>query len=365
MPGDPVEWQTSPGYDQPAENRGTPDLLNVLGLLIPLAALTSAGLIVLLRPVLVRYALARPNSRSSHVSPTPQGAGVAVIGATLFGLGVFAAMVGPSEGLGAWDLWPLVIGVVLLAIVGAVDDIVGMDVLPRLAAQMLAAGLTVGMLPDDIRALPFLPFAVERIVEVLGLVWFVNLFNFMDGIDWMTVAETVPITVGLLLYGLLGALPQFGMVVSITLLGAVLGFAPFNKPVARVFLGDVGSLPLGLLVGWMLILVAGHGYFVAALLLPLYYLADSTITLFRRLAERQRIWQSHRCHYYQLATENGFQVKEIVARVFLINIALMIMGAVSVYFASPELDVLLFIVGICAVWWLLSTFVRRKSCSAS
>ena len=72
-------------------------------------------------------------------------------------------------------------------------------------------------------------------------------------------------------------------VVAAALLGAIVGFAPFNKPVARLFLGDVGSLPMGLLLGWLLLQLAGEGHVAAAVILPLYYLLDATITLARRL----------------------------------------------------------------------------------
>ena len=155
---------------------------------------------------------------------------------------------------------------------------------------------------------PFLPWWIERILLVLAGVWFVNLVNFMDGLDWMTVAEFVPLTGGLVLLGAFGALPPYAVVCALALLGALIGFAPFNRPVARLFLGDVGSLPLGLVAGWLLALLANKGHLAAAILLPLYYLMDATITLFRRLARGERVWQAHRSHFYQRATDNGFTV---------------------------------------------------------
>ena len=115
-----------------------------------------------------------------------------------------------------------------------------------------------------------------------------NLVNFMDGIDWMTVAEVVPLTVGTHHFRIDGCTSREATLVALTLCGAMIGFAPFNRPVAQLFLGDVGSLPIGLLLGWLLILLAGGGHFAAALLLPLYYLADATITLLRRLVEGEQ-----------------------------------------------------------------------------
>src|SRR6202008_3584883 len=118
---------------------------------------------------------------------------------------------------------------------------------------------------------PLIPWWPERIVLVVALVWFVNLVNFMDGIDWMTVAEVVPIAAALAVFGFVGALPTDATIVSLALCGAMIGFAPFNKPVARLFLGDVGSLPIGLLLAWLLIMLAVRGHFLAPPLLPLYY----------------------------------------------------------------------------------------------
>ena len=122
---------------------------------------------------------------------------------------------------------------------------------------------------------------------------------------------------------------------ALALCGGLIGFAPFNRPVARIFLGDVGSLPIGLLFGWLLVLVAGNGHLAAALILPLYYLADATLTLLRRIANREPFWQAHRTHFYQRATDRGFSVPEIVARVFVVNLALVALAVASVLWPGP------------------------------
>ena len=254
-----------------------------LALVFAASVLASGVLIWLLQPLLARHALARPNARSSHTTPTPQGGGIAVIAATL---GVIAAaiMLG-VPGLGGHSLWLVLAAVVFIALVGAIDDVRPIPVLPRLILQALAVAIVLAALPGDLRIVPFLPGWLERALLGVAVLWFVNLTNFMDGIDWMTVAEVVPLTAGLVLFGLMGALPRDATIVALALCGAVIGFAPFNRPVARLFLGDVGSLPIGLLLGWLLVVLAASGHFAAALLLPLYYLADATITLLRRLAK--------------------------------------------------------------------------------
>ena len=105
---------------------------------------------------------------------------------------------------------------------------------------------------------------VER--GLVGVLGFVNLVNFTDGLDWMTVVEVVPITAALGTPGSLGILPWQPTIISLALYGATIGFAFFNRPVAKLFLGGVGSLPIGLLLGWLLLVLASAGWYVAAVL---------------------------------------------------------------------------------------------------
>ena len=297
---------------------------------VPLAAALSAGLIVRLRPLLVRYALARPNARSSHTEPTPQGGGIAVVAATLAITGLLLAAPDVNR-----DVLMLGFGAVVLALVGAVDDIRPLPAWLRLVLQAVVVGAVLAAV--DGRLAPALPLAVERTLAVLAGVWFVNLVNFMDGLDGMSVAETVPVAAALALFGGFGALPPAAILVAAALLGAMLGFAPFNRPVAKLFLGDVGSLPLGLILAWLLYRLALEGGLAAAILLPLYYLADATLTLIRRAARREPVWQAHRSHFYQRATTNGLTVGGVVGRVFALNLGLAALAAATLLWPSPLL----------------------------
>jgi UDP-N-acetylmuramyl pentapeptide phosphotransferase/UDP-N-acetylglucosamine-1-phosphate transferase len=319
------------------------------------AAVVCAGLIVLLRPALRRYALAVPNARSSHREPTPQGGGIAVIAATiaaaclgLFGLGTAIAPPPPA----------VLAAVVLMACIGAIDDITSIKVIPRLLLQALAVAVIIYALPDQLRVLSALPWWLERALLLVVGLWFVNLVNFMDGIDLMTVAEVMPVAAALVLIGYLDALPLDGIVVALALGGATIGFAYFNRPVAALFLGDVGSLPIGILLGWLLVLLAGNGHLAAALLLPFYYLADATITLIRRLLRGERVWQAHRAHFYQLATERGFSVTGIVARVLLVNICLGALAVVTVIVPDRLSNIGALVAGALLVAWLLAVFAK-------
>jgi UDP-N-acetylmuramyl pentapeptide phosphotransferase/UDP-N-acetylglucosamine-1-phosphate transferase len=253
----------------------------------------------------------------------------------------------------------------VMAAVGAADDIRSIGVAPRLLLQALAVALVVYTLPDALRLAPFLPRWLERLLLVVGGLWFVNLVNFMDGLDWMTVAEVVPVTAALAIIGAFGLLPPAETIVSFALCGAVIGFAYFNRPVARLFLGDVGSLPIGLLLGWLLVQLAGHHGLAAAILLPLYYLADATITLVRRLLNGEPVWQAHRSHFYQRATDRGLTVSQVVAHVFAVNLGLAALAFATL--AAPGLldDVAALVCGAALVGWLLFAFARGQGVTVS
>ena len=332
-----------------------------LSLIVAAAAAVSAGIILPLRPWLQRYAVAEPNARSSHRQPTPQGGGIGVIAATI-AVATVAVTIGLHESNHTLTpLWVVIAATAFITLVGAADDIWTIEVAPRLALQALAVGIMLASLPAEARVVPMLPWWIERTLLLMACLWFVNLTNFMDGIDWMTVAEFVPITAGLALIGFLGALPTQGVVVAVALCGGLIGFAPFNKPVARIFLGDVGSLPIGLFVSWLLVLLADNGHLVAAFVLPLYYLADATLTLLRRMANREPFWQAHRTHFYQRATDHGFSVSEIVTRVFAVNVALVALATASVAWPGPLSAGAALVGGSVLVGWLLYQFSRGKS----
>jgi UDP-N-acetylmuramyl pentapeptide phosphotransferase/UDP-N-acetylglucosamine-1-phosphate transferase len=315
---------------------------------------------VLLRPWLARFAMVPPNARSSHHEPTPQGGGIAVVVATL--LVVWAGVTLSSNLLPyqGGQLLAVSGATALLAVVGALDDIHSLPAAARLAMQCIAVGAVITALPPEVRVIPHVPWGIERAGLFLVGVWFVNLVNFMDGIDWMTVAEAVPVTGAILVLGLAGVVAPLPALLAAALLGAIIGFAPFNKPVARIFLGDVGSLPVGLLLGWLLLQLAAAGHLAAALLLSLYYLADATITLVQRIARAETIWQAHRTHFYQRATDRGLSVTNVVARVFVVNLLLAGLAFITVAAQNIAVSLAMLGAGGAIVLWVLATFASGK-----
>jgi UDP-N-acetylmuramyl pentapeptide phosphotransferase/UDP-N-acetylglucosamine-1-phosphate transferase len=125
-------------------------------------------------------------------------------------------------------------------------------------------------------------------------------------------------------------------------------------------MGDVGSLPIGLLLFWLLAMLAGRGHVIAALLLPLYYLADATITLIRRASRGENVFEAHRSHFYQHATKAGWPVIGVIARVFTVNLVLVALALLSAATNAPVVQLLLLIAGVIAVGWLLAWMQRSK-----
>jgi UDP-N-acetylmuramyl pentapeptide phosphotransferase/UDP-N-acetylglucosamine-1-phosphate transferase len=326
-------------------------------LLVAGCAGLSALLIHVLRPILVRHLLAHPNARSSHTVATPQGAGLAVMAS------IFAAC---ALGVLFWGQGsePRLLGVLVaaagLTLLGAIDDAHTLSVWSRLGGQFLAASILVGTLPEGLRLFPgLMPAGVEDALMVVGLMWFVNAVNFLDGLDWMTVAQVVPMTLGIVVLHALGAVPDNVGLLALALLGATLGFAVFNKHPAQIFLGDAGSLPIGLCLGVLLIYVA-EAHLAAAVLMSLYTLADPTLTLFRRMAEGEQIFSAHRTHFYQQAVTQGLTVPQVTARIFLLQVLLALLAIATVVANSLAVDAVCLGLGLMATGLMLHALAKGR-----
>lgn len=320
------------------------------------SAAISAGLIIVLKPLLARHLVAHPNARSSHATATPQGAGLAVM-AALLAVSIAALLLGVAAP--PPSLLPVLTGAVFLTVVGALDDAHTLSATWRFAGQTLAALAIVFTLPDDFRLIDVLPFAVERALMVVGVVWFVNAINFLDGLDWMMVAQVVPMTLGIAILQGFGVVPPVIGLLALVLLGATLGFAIFNKHPAQIFLGDAGSLPMGLLLAYMLIYVA-EAHLVSALLLALYTLADSIITLLRRAFAGEHIFSAHRSHFYQRAVAEGLSVPQVTTRVFWLGLWLMTLAIAAAQARTLAVDISAFLMGLAGVGFVLFNLARGR-----
>ena len=274
-----------------------------------------------------RQILDRPNERSSHTRPTPRGGGLAVTTAVILAWALAALAGGP---LAAWT-WAAMAAALALMLASWLDDRHTLPVAPRFAAHAVAAALLLALLPDG--ALVFggvLPASADRVVTCIGWLWFINLYNFMDGIDGITGVETAALGLGIAAVAWLAGAPAQVAVLALACAAAALGFLRWNWHPARIFLGDVGSIPLGLLLGGLLVQLAVAGQLAAAVILPLYYLADATITLGRRALRGEKVWQAHRQHFYQRAVQGGKNHAQVSRAVLAGNMVLVACAVLSV-----------------------------------
>ena len=304
-----------------------------LAIIAAVTALASAALVGLVRVQLLRHdILDRPNERSSHDAPTPRGGGLGVLAALL---PVWVAIpfflpVASTADTATTALWIIPVAALLLAGVSWIDDLMTIGPLPRLGAQFAAALGGVFLIEGAVFQ-GLLPGPFDMIIAAIGWVWFMNLFNFMDGIDGISGVEAFMIGIGLLLIGILGTQPLDAMHgQALAVAAAAAGFLVWNWPPARIFLGDSGSVPLGYLLGWLLLSLAASGAWQAATILPLYYLADATITLFRRIARGEKFWHAHRDHFYQAAIKRGLSHARVSTAIAFVNLLLIGLALASV-----------------------------------
>lgn len=325
-------------------------------LVLFLASVTTTGLAR-------RYALGRalldvPSARSSHVTPTPRAGGIAllwIIGAVVYAvaaLGLEAEIAAALMGAG-----------LLVALIGWVDDHCDVSPWVRIVVHIFGAIWAVYCLGGaDMISFAAFPWAASGLgiaVTLIGIVWLINLYNFMDGIDGLAAGQAVTagITGGLLLL----AAGHVGLgFVSLAVAAAAAGFLVWNWPPARIFMGDVGSGFLG--VVFAILAIAGKitgalPLLVWAVLLAVF-IVDATLTLVQRLVTRQKWYTAHRSHVYQRLVQAGWShgrvtLSILALDVFVLAPAAWVASAIPEY--APILVGTLFL-GLSILWWI---FQRR------
>jgi len=251
------------------------------------------------------------------------------------------------------------VGGLLLALVSWIDDVRPLSPLIRLGPQLAAIAIGLLALTPSSTLLnhglaPLLGVAVAALLWL----WFVNLFNFMDGMDGLAGSEAVTIAMGLMLFAGLGIGHDPGMVaLAAVVAAAAFGFLAWNWAPARIFLGDVGSVPLGYLLGFLLLDATGRGFWKIALILPLYFLADATITLTQRLLRGERVWLAHRQHFYQRAVGRGLSHRDVMRRVVAADVALVGCG----WLAENGAGILALAAALTVVGGLLASLADPRS----
>ncbi|WP_339526732.1 MraY family glycosyltransferase [Pseudomonas sp. EL_65y_Pfl2_R96] len=279
--------------------------------------------------VLRRYALSRslmdiPNERSAHSVPTPRGGGVSIVVAFLLALPVLSLLgVLPLPALMA-----LVGAGVLIAVIGFADDHGHIAARWRLLGHFIAAAWVLfwlnGLAPIALLGVSLDLGWVGSILGAIYLVWMLNLYNFMDGIDGLASVEAITVCLGIcLVYGVAGTAELVWA--PLMLVVAVAGFLCWNFPPARIFMGDAGSGFLGIILGAMALQAAWSKpeLIWSWLILLGVFIVDATWTLVRRLIGGDKVYQAHSSHAYQKAARRWGH-KAVTISVAVINVVFLL-----------------------------------------
>jgi Fuc2NAc and GlcNAc transferase len=297
-----------------------------LALALGCAVISALITYTVLRLALARGLLDLPNERSSHAQPTPRGGGTAIVVAST------AAFIGLYL-LGRLDIRVLaaLLGGLLVAGVGLIDDHRPLRAGPRLGVHLIAALWAVAWLGG----LP--PLRVGTRLAELGVIgyalatlavaWTTNLFNFMDGIDGIAACEAAFVAVAGATLSVAGSGAAGA---ALVFAAACMGFLMWNWPPARIFMGDVGSGYLGYILAVLALATAREDGTAAWIWLILggVFFADATVTLIRRVLRREPLYQAHRSHAYQWLARRWGTHRSVTAAVLLVNLCWLLPCAV-------------------------------------
>jgi Fuc2NAc and GlcNAc transferase len=274
------------------------------------------------RLALARGMLDSPNERSSHVRPTPRGGGIAIV---VVSLAAMIALVWSGH-LQARLFYALAGGGAAVALVGHLDDRGRIGIFGRFTVHIAAAiwatawlgGLSEIHWGESVIRLGHL----GSLLAVLGIVWALNLFNFMDGIDGIAASQAIFMGGAGAALAVVAGMSNSTPAAALLLAAASLGFLVWNWPPARVFMGDVGSGYLG----FALSVIGLAALRERAVMLPVWlilggvFFIDSTVTLLRRLARRERVYEAHRSHAYQWQARRWNSHLRVTLACLLINL---------------------------------------------
>jgi Fuc2NAc and GlcNAc transferase len=274
-----------------------------------------------------------PNERSSHKYPTPRGGGLAIVVCWYIGL-IFLYVNNQIDE----NLFFALLSGIILAVISLIDDIISLKPVFRLAGQFLSAGLAVYFL-KGLRFFNISGWIIDSELIlipliIIAIVWFINLFNFLDGIDGYASVEAISIAIVLFIFT--------GNFLSLLLIACVSGFLIWNWPKAKIFMGDVGSTQLGFILIIVGIYLNNENKFSFLLwiLLSSPFWFDATLTLFRRFRNKEKLSQAHRKHIYQRIVRYGFSHQQ--TNMALIGLNIFITGVILLIYKFDILTLPLF-----------------------
>jgi Fuc2NAc and GlcNAc transferase len=301
----------------------------------PIAVIVSALLTGALRGYAIKKGMMDiPNFRSSHTTPIPRGGGLAIVVTFLSGVAAFVAL-GQIGMVAAVSIGG---AGAIAGTIGYIDDHRHVDARWRLLAHFCAAIWALawlgGLPPLGVGDTTVNLGWLGHILAAIYLVWMLNLYNFMDGIDGIAGLQGVTVGLGVTTLHLMHTPANAPWHLPALLALATLGFLIWNWPPAKIFMGDVGSGFLGLMVGVMSIQDAwlGPQWLWIWLILLAVFVVDATVTLLRRACNREKIYEAHRSHAYQIAARKIGAHKPVTLIVGAINVLWLFPLALLVFY---------------------------------
>jgi UDP-N-acetylmuramyl pentapeptide phosphotransferase/UDP-N-acetylglucosamine-1-phosphate transferase len=325
--------------------------LGILGGIVMICSFILTRILIYIMPKLGIVDI--PSKRRAHKQATPRGGGLSFIFIFSISLPIFEYIMRGSYSVSV-DILQIFLPISLISFW---DDVSHVAVPVRLFMHILCALLAVMWLVHPSTILHYeIPMSLDLAIGTFALLTFLNVYNFLDGIDGITVSESIHLSCTILLLCIFryDIIPNVDIIIMIAtiILGWSMGFIYFNWQPAQIFLGDVGSISIGFLIGVCLLIIASASakLFAACVIAALYYIADGGMTILIRLVKGERIWEPHLQHFFQKAVRKGHSHKKIVKRIMKCNILLMLFAVNALYY--PVLSI------IAAILIVMVTLIR-------
>jgi UDP-N-acetylmuramyl pentapeptide phosphotransferase/UDP-N-acetylglucosamine-1-phosphate transferase len=321
--------------------------------LIPALIFLSFILTYIIRQIAIRHkVLDIPNERSSHSIPTPRGGGLAIVISWYMGITILYFFKQLER-----ELYFALLTGILLAAISLLDDLISLKPVIRLVAQLVTAIVAFYFL-EGIHSLSFNGILVSNRLllyplSIIGIVWFINLYNFLDGIDAYASVEALFVAAGLYIFT--------GNNINLVLMASIIGFLFWNWPKAKIFMGDVGSTQLGfilVILGIYFHNKTDFNIFYWIMLSSLFWF-DASFTLFRRLINREKLSQAHKKHVYQRIVQAGFSHAKTVY--FSIAINAIILLLVFIAYKMKVLILPLLLINVLLLYGITRMVDKKKA----
>ncbi len=294
-----------------------------------------------------------PSKRRAHKKPTPRAGGLSLALMLPILLPFFEYLI---SGYVVYSI-KIIAVTLLISAISFLDDVKQINVVLRFFVYILCSAVAINQMISPATVLHYeLNLYFDIAISTIALGAFLNVYNFLDGIDGITCSQTIHLSVTIIILTLLNYdiidKPNIVLVICSIILGWSIGFIYYNWHPAKIFMGDVGSITIGFLLGLCMLMIASASFklFAACVIASLYYIADGGLTILIRLSKGEKIWEPHLQHFFQKATASGKSHKRVVKRIVKCNIGLMTFAITSIYY--PLISI------VCSVLVVVITLIR-------